>query len=58
MHQGDLYNHWYGKDSDMLAFELLNEVTKKEYCEPWNNISNECIRRIRKIAFTAGNTLS
>ena len=40
----------YGKNDDMLAFELLNEVTKKEYCELWNNISNECIRRIRKIA--------
>ena len=40
----------YGKYSDMLAFEMLNEVTKKEYCEPWNRISTECIKRIRKNA--------
>ena len=39
-----------GRHSDMLAFELLNEVTKKEYCEPWNRISHECIRRIRAFA--------
>ncbi len=40
----------FGKNDNMLAFELLNEVTKKEYCEIWNNISTECIKRIRKIA--------
>ncbi len=40
----------YGVNSDMLAFELLNEVTDKEYCDPWNRISTECIKRIRKIA--------
>ena len=33
-----------------LAFELLNEVTKKEYCDTWNRVSDECIRRIRVIA--------
>ena len=37
----------YGKYSDRLCFEILNEVTDKEYCEPWNRISTECIRRIR-----------
>ena len=42
----------YGKYEDMLAFELLNEVTDKEYCEAWNRISTECIRRIRRIAPT------
>ena len=42
----------YGKYEDMLSFELLNEVTDKAYCEPWNRISNECIKRIRKIAPT------
>ena len=36
--------------SDMLAFELLNEVTDKEYCAAWNRISHECIRRIREFA--------
>lgn len=42
----------FGKYEDFLAFELLNEVTDKSYCELWNNISYECIRRIRKIAPT------
>ena len=36
--------------SDMLAFELLNEVTEQEYCAAWNSISHECIKRIREIA--------
>ncbi len=40
----------YGKYSDMLAFELLNEVTKKEYMDKWNEIADTCIKRIRKIA--------
>ena len=42
----------YGKYSDMLVFELLNEVTKKEYCEKWNEIADICIGRIRRIAPT------
>ena len=55
-YQDRFYKLWeqfaqrFGKNADMLAFELLNEVTKKEYCEKWNDISYECIRRIRKIA--------
>ena len=40
----------YAKYENMLAFELLNEVTAKEYCDTWNRISLECIRRIRRIA--------
>lgn len=40
----------FGCDSDMLAFELLNEVTEKEYRDTWNRIAAECIRRIRAIA--------
>ena len=28
----------------------MNEVTKKEYCETWNRVSTECIKRIRKLA--------
>ncbi len=39
-----------GRHADMLAFELLNEVTEKSYAETWNRISRECIRRIRAIA--------
>ena len=42
----------YGKYSDMLAFELLNEVTDKEFIGPWNEISERCIERIRRIAPT------
>ena len=40
----------YGKYYDRMCFELLNEVTKKEYSDSWNKISAECIRRIRAIA--------
>lgn len=40
----------YGNKPDSVAFELLNEVTKKEYCEIWNRIAKECIERIRAIA--------
>ena len=46
----DRFAKRYGKDSDMLAFELLNEVTKKEYCDLWKEISRKCIERIRKYA--------
>lgn len=42
----------FGNCGDSIAFELLNEVTAKEYCDEWNRISYECIRRIRKIAPT------
>ena len=37
----------FGKDADMLAFELLNEVTEQQYGPVWNRIATECIRRIR-----------
>lgn len=40
----------YGKYSDCMAFELLNEVTDASFIDAWNRISNECIRRIRAIA--------
>ncbi len=40
----------YGKFSDRVSFELLNEVTAKEYSDRWNAISTECIKRIRKTA--------
>ncbi|MBQ9947351.1 MAG: glycoside hydrolase family 5 protein [Oscillospiraceae bacterium] len=40
----------YGKLSKRVAFELLNEVTDKEYIDIWNRISNECIKRIRVYA--------
>ncbi len=40
----------FGANADMLAFELLNEVTEKEYCSTWNRIAATCICRIRAIA--------
>ncbi len=40
----------FGKLSDRVAFELLNEVTDKEYIDTWNKVSAECIRRIRVYA--------
>ena len=40
----------YGKLSERVAFELLNEVTDKEYIDVWNRVSNECIKRIRTYA--------
>lgn len=42
----------FGKYEDRLCFELLNEVTAKEYCERWNRILTNCIKRIRAIAPT------
>lgn len=40
----------YGKYSDRLCFEILNEVTDKEFSDKWNEISTKCIKRIRKNA--------
>ena len=40
------------RDADLLAFELLNEVTEKEYLPVWTRVSQQCVRRIRKIAPT------
>jgi len=40
----------FGTLSNMIAFELLNEVTDKDFIDEWNRISNECIKRIRVYA--------
>ena len=40
----------FGKNQDMLAFELLNEVTDPSVSATWNRIADTCIRRIRAIA--------
>lgn len=40
----------FGKYSDFVAFELLNEVTEQHYIDAWNRISRECIRRVRTYA--------
>lgn len=40
----------FGHDTDNIVFELLNEVTDASFIDKWNEISEKCIRRIRKIA--------
>lgn len=40
----------FGRYPERVAFELLNEVTDRAYCEPWNRIAAACIARIRPIA--------
>ena len=40
----------YGNLSDRVAFELLNEVTDREFIGTWNIISRRCIERIRAYA--------
>ncbi|MBR4208313.1 MAG: cellulase family glycosylhydrolase [Lachnospiraceae bacterium] len=53
-YQEKFYGIWeklserYKDVKEGLAFELLNEVTKKEYSDAWNRILTECIKRIRK----------
>ena len=37
----------FGRNADMLAFELLNEVTERDYMPVWNRVAGDCIRRIR-----------
>ena len=38
----------YGKYRDFLALELLNEVTNKEFADPWNKIAARAIKAIRE----------
>ncbi len=40
----------FGGNADMIAFELLNEVTEKDFMPAWNRIAAECLGRIRAIA--------
>ena len=40
----------YGKYSDRVAFELLNEVTDKSYSDKWNEIICRCVPKIRAYA--------
>lgn len=40
----------FGNEPEHVAFELLNEVTDKEFIDTWNKVSAECIKRIRKYA--------
>ncbi len=38
----------YGKNRDFVCFELLNEVTSKEFTDPWNRIATRTIKAIRE----------
>lgn len=40
----------YSKHHEMLAFEILNEVTDKEFSDSWNKIATKCIERIRSVS--------
>lgn len=54
--QNSFYTIWeemakrFGKDTEQVAFELLNEITDRSFIGEWNRISAECIKRIRKTA--------
>ena len=38
----------YAANKDFVCFELLNEVTSKEFTDPWNRIATRTIKAIRK----------
>lgn len=40
----------YGSLHERVMFDLLNEVTEKEYLPAWKRISRECAARIRRYA--------
>lgn len=40
----------YSKDSDILMFEMLNEITGRDIIEKWNEIAENCVKTIRKYA--------
>ena len=46
----DRLSNRFSKYSDMMMFEMLNEVTSESYLERWNDLGNRCIRVIRKNA--------
>lgn len=43
----------YAKDSDIMMFEMLNEVVSPDVADKWNEIAARCIKTIRKNAPTA-----
>ena len=51
-YQDRFYRLWEGlaarfNDPENIAFELLNEVTSKEFADPWNRIATRTIKAIR-----------
>lgn len=57
-YQEKFYDLWleftkrFVKYEDFLAFELLNEVSLKEYKDVWNSIASTCIKKIRELSKT------
>ena len=39
----------YRKDTDIVAFELLNEIVSPDIREQWNNLAGRCVMTIRAI---------
>ena len=56
--QKRFYNLWdhiskaFASDSDVVSFELLNEVVRKDVAKKWNEIAHHCFKVIRKNAPT------
>lgn len=48
----DQFANRFAKYEDMIAFELLNEVTSPSYSDAWNKIIYKVIQRIRKVSPT------
>ncbi len=54
--QARFYRLWeniatrFGKESDTMAFELLNEVVLKEVYKAWNAVAKKAVEHIRAIA--------
>lgn len=46
----ELLSSRYGKYSDFVGMELLNEVVNPEYAEPWNKLIRRAVAVIRKNA--------
>ena len=46
----DIISKRYSKYSNMMMFEMLNEVTSFEVCDSWNKLAFRCIEVIRKNA--------
>lgn len=49
----DTLSKRFSKDSDIIMFELLNEVTRFDVADKWNSIALRCMKTIRKNAPTA-----
>lgn len=43
----DRLSERYGRYSERIAFELLNEVTDKSYSDKWNELIYKCMERVR-----------